>query len=108
MTTMTSKKSSWVFAVEENKLEEDSLKLVNIDETPVLLVRKQGKVYAVNNRCAHMECPLSAGKLEGFIVKCPCHDWKFDIRTGEFIDAPEIKLPVYQAKMSKGKIYLKI
>jgi nitrite reductase/ring-hydroxylating ferredoxin subunit len=104
---MTIKKSSWVLAIEENKLEENSMRLVNIGETPVLLVKKQGKLYAISNKCFHMECPLSAGKLEDFIVKCPCHDWRFDIRTGEFIDAPEIKLPIYQAKVDKRKIFVK-
>ena len=108
MKLMDDKKSLWVFAINDNELEENSMKLANAGETPVLLVKKQGKFYALNNKCAHMECPLSAGTLEGFVVKCPCHDWKFDIRAGEFIDAPEIKLPVYQVKVDKGKIFIKV
>jgi nitrite reductase/ring-hydroxylating ferredoxin subunit len=100
--------NSWVFAIDDKELAEAGMKLVNIGETPVLLARQKGKLYAVDNRCAHMECPLSAGVLEGFIIKCPCHDWKFDIRTGEFIDAPEIKLAVYQVKVEKGKIFVKV
>jgi 3-phenylpropionate/trans-cinnamate dioxygenase ferredoxin subunit len=105
---MTNKKSSWVFAIDDNKLEDNIMKLVNIGKTPILLVKKQGKFYALYNKCAHMECPLSAGSLEGFAVKCPCHDWRFDIRTGEFIDAPEIKNPVYQVKVDKGKVFVKV
>jgi nitrite reductase/ring-hydroxylating ferredoxin subunit len=98
----------WILATDEKSLEEGSMKLANAGETPVLIVKKRGKLYAVDNKCPHMECPLSAGTLEGFVVKCPCHDWRFDIRTGEFIDAPEIKLPVYEVKVEKGKVFVKI
>jgi len=105
---MSKKVSSWIFAIDDKNLEDNSMKLVNIGETPVLLAKISGKLYAVDNRCAHMECPLSAGKLEGFIVKCPCHDWRFDVRNGELVDAPEIKLAVYQVKLEKGKILIKI
>jgi nitrite reductase/ring-hydroxylating ferredoxin subunit len=98
----------WVFAADDKELAEASMKLANIGETPVLIVKKEGKFYALDNRCSHMECPLSSGELDGFIVKCPCHDWRFDIRTGEFIDAPEIKLPVFQVKVMKGNVYVKI
>ena len=55
-----------------------------------------------------MECLLSKGTLEGYTVKCPCHDWKFDIRTGEFVTAKEIIIPVYQTKTSEGNIYVNI
>jgi len=105
---MSDVKGSWVFAIDEKSLENSSLKLANIGETPILIVKKDGKLYALDNRCSHIACPLSSGKLEGFMVKCPCHDWRFDIRTGEFIDAPEVKLPVFQVKVTKGKIYVKI
>jgi nitrite reductase/ring-hydroxylating ferredoxin subunit len=108
MSDVKAKKSPWLLAIEDAELEEGSMKLVNLGDTPVLVVKKEGRLYAIDNRCAHMECPLSAGTLEGFIVKCPCHDWKFDVRTGEFIDAPEIKLAVFQVKIKKGKVYVKI
>ena len=55
-----------------------------------------------------MECPLSKGELEGYVIKCPCHDWRFDIRSGEFLDAKELKIPVYELKVSDGNIYLKM
>jgi len=29
------------------------------------------------------------------VITCPCHDWRFDVRTGEFLDAPEVRLAVY-------------
>ncbi len=75
---------------------------------PVLLVRNSGNIYAVSNKCAHMGCTLSRGSLWGLAVKCPCHEWMFDVRTGESVTAPEIKIPAYAVKAEDNKIYLNI
>jgi 3-phenylpropionate/trans-cinnamate dioxygenase ferredoxin subunit len=55
-----------------------------------------------------MACSLGGGTLEGYTIKCPCHDWGFDIRTGEFLDAKEIRIQTYEWKLSEGKILIKV
>jgi 3-phenylpropionate/trans-cinnamate dioxygenase ferredoxin subunit len=55
-----------------------------------------------------MECPLSKGDLEGYVIKCPCHDWRFDIRSGEFLDAKEITVHAYETKVDDGKVYVNL
>lgn len=74
----------------------------------VMLVREDDRIFAVANKCAHMACQLTAGRLFGHIVQCACHDWQFDIRTGESTDASEIKLPVYPLKREAGRIFIDI
>lgn len=100
--------SSWIFAIEENKLQENSANMVFPKGLPVLLIKKEGEIYALSNKCAHMACPLAGGALKDYTIQCPCHDWRFDIRTGEFLDAREIKIPLYEWKLSDGKIFIKI
>jgi 3-phenylpropionate/trans-cinnamate dioxygenase ferredoxin subunit len=55
-----------------------------------------------------MACPLQKGVLDGYILNCPCHDWQFDIRTGELLEAKEIKINVYEWKIIDGNICVKI
>ncbi len=100
--------SSWVFAIEEDKLQENGLNMVFPKGLQILLIKKGGEIYAVSNKCAHMACALGGGTLKDHIIECPCHDWRYDIRTGEFQDAREIKIPVYEWKLSDGKIFIKI
>lgn len=100
--------SSWIFTIEEQALTENSMYLVFPKGIPVLLIKQGGKIHAVSNKCAHMACPLSGGSLDGYTIQCGCHDWRFDIRTGEFQDAKEIKIPVYEFKIDDGKIFVKI
>ncbi len=75
---------------------------------PVLLIRLGAEVFALENRCAHMGCPLAAGKLDGHILRCPCHDWRFDIRNGRFLDAPELAVKTYAVKVKDEKVFIRI
>lgn len=99
---------SWVFAIEEKNLKTENLILVSPKGLPILLIEKNGSLYAFENKCAHMACPLSGGVLDGYILQCPCHDWKFDIRTGEFLDAKEIKIITFGVKKAEGKIFINL
>ena len=72
----------------------------------VLIARVEGTVHAVSGKCVHMGCPLFTGTLQGHTVTCPCHDWRFDVRTGRFADAPELALAVYPARCEEGKVFV--
>jgi 3-phenylpropionate/trans-cinnamate dioxygenase ferredoxin subunit len=74
----------------------------------VLLVRLADGLHAVRNRCAHMGCPLEGGLLDGPILTCPCHDWRFDVRDGQFQDAPELSIPVYETRVEDGKVLVNL
>jgi nitrite reductase/ring-hydroxylating ferredoxin subunit len=74
----------------------------------VILARVSDTIYAISGKCAHMACPLFIGKLDGYIITCPCHDWRFDVRTGKFLDATELRLEVYPTKSETGKVYVNL
>jgi len=98
----------WVFAIDNKDLNENLLEVVFPKGIPIMLVKKGGKIYAMSNKCAHMACGLESGNLDGFTITCPCHDWKYDIRTGKFLTADEIKILTYESKLSDGKILIRI
>ena len=41
---------------------------------------------------------------EGGLAPVFCHDWRFDVRSGTFADAPELGIQVYAAKSEAGKL----
>ena len=99
----------WVPVIAEHALRAESSKVVFPRGIAVLLIRTAAdELFAVSNRCAHMSCPLRDGQLDGYILTCPCHDWRFDIRTGQFLDAAEITIPVYQTRIDAGFVCVKI
>jgi nitrite reductase (NADH) small subunit len=42
-----------------------------------------GKFYAINNACLHRGGPLGQGSLDGILVTCPWHGWRYDVSTGK-------------------------
>jgi 3-phenylpropionate/trans-cinnamate dioxygenase ferredoxin subunit len=91
--------ANWIYAIDDTALLEGHM---------AAAYPKGVNVYAVSGKCAHMECPLFMGKLEGYTITCPCHDWRFDVRTGKFLDAAELGLAVYSAKSDAGKVFVNL
>jgi nitrite reductase [NAD(P)H] small subunit len=66
------------------------------------------KVYALENKCAHKQGPLSEGIVHGCLVTCPLHDWVFDMQTGKATGADEGMVRTFLVKVTDGKIYLSL
>lgn len=46
---------------------------------PIVLIRsKEAGLFAVEDRCAHRQVPLSVGVVEDGGIRCGYHGWKFD------------------------------
>ena len=95
-------------SIDEADLKDGTMKMVNVSGKDILLARIGNEVYGVSNICPCRGCDLSKGKLEGYIVSCPCHDWKFDIRTGVYLKTNKKVLTIYRCKIENGKIHIEI
>jgi phenylpropionate dioxygenase-like ring-hydroxylating dioxygenase large terminal subunit len=52
------------------------------------LVRDGGRVYALQDRCAHRGVPLSAGRhLYPGLITCAYHGWCYDLASGDLVAA---------------------
>jgi nitrite reductase/ring-hydroxylating ferredoxin subunit len=94
----------WEVTIDAAKVREGKPSPVYPKGLGILLVRLGDDIYAVRDRCCHMGCPLEGGLLEGAVLTCPCHDWRFDVRSGQFLDAPELSIPVYPTRVEDGKV----
>ena len=59
------------------------------DGTPICLVKHEGTVFALHDRCTHADYSLSAGELlpDG-TVQCLWHGARFDCRSGAVRQGP--------------------
>ena len=104
----SSRALGWTPVMDESALLEGQMAPVYPLGVNVLLARVGRTVYAVSGKCVHMACPLFMGRLEDYTIVCPCHDWRFDVRTGKFLNAPEIGLTVYPPKLEAGKLLVNL
>ena len=65
-----------------------NMKHIEVGGKEIVIVNANGKFYALNDRCAHMNAPLSMGNLTGNIVTCPFHGAKFDVTSRKKISEP--------------------
>ncbi|MDX1763574.1 MAG: Rieske (2Fe-2S) protein [bacterium] len=103
---MAVSKVDWVQAMALEALEENRPTVAYVKGIPILLIRTNGDVNALANCCPHMGCPLADGLLEGDYLRCPCHEWSFDIETGELWEAAEIRVRTYRVKVESGFIWV--
>ncbi len=97
---------TWTYVMEDAALTEGSVAPAFPLGVHVVVARVGGSIYALAGKCAHMACPLSSGALEGHVLICPCHDWRYDVRSGRFLDAPELGIDVYPVKSEEGKLFV--
>src|SRR6476469_3084800 len=64
------------------------LKYVSAGEHEIVVCNCDGRYYAVDRRCGHMNGPLEMGALDGTILTCPMHHVQFDVTTGEALNHP--------------------
>lgn len=73
----------------------------------VALFNLGGQVFALENRCPHMDGPLGEGDVENGIVTCPWHGWQFDITDGACQNMPGEDATKLSIEIVDGYIYLK-
>ncbi|HEY7856550.1 MAG TPA: Rieske 2Fe-2S domain-containing protein [Terriglobales bacterium] len=75
------------------------------DRTPILLVRRGERVFALGETCSHFSGPLSQGKLVDDCIECPYHSSRFALEDGCVVNGPAVHpLPCLDVRSRKGQI----
>jgi len=100
----------FVAVLSENELVENKMRCVTAGEIPVLLVRKDGKIFALANTCSHLGGPLSEGELmDDCSVKCPWHGSDFSLENGSVVAGPATEpQPKFDVRVHNGQIEVKL
>ncbi|HCU72530.1 MAG: (2Fe-2S)-binding protein [Chloroflexi bacterium] len=90
----------------------------------VTVFNVDGELYALLNHCPHMGGPLCRGRIrprvssdavgrwdfdrEGEVVKCPFHNWEFDICSGQALHDSRLRVRRYPVEIRDGKVVVKL
>jgi len=101
--------SDFVRACRVDDVPELGTHLVEIDGTPVCVVRSGGAVYAINDICSHADVSLSEGDVEDTTIECWLHGSRFDLITGRPTGLPATQpVPVYPTKIDGDDILVRL
>ena len=67
-----------------------------------------GAFYAIDNACVHRGGPLGEGDLEGTIVLCPWHAWRWDVTTGANANNPAVKMACFPVTVEDGVVFVEL
>ena len=79
-------------------------KVVNVNGSEVALFNVEGEFFAINNTCLHRGGPLGEGFLEGDVVTCPWHGWRYHVKTGSNAMIPSQKVESYKVKVEGNDV----
>jgi nitrite reductase/ring-hydroxylating ferredoxin subunit len=94
-------------------------KIVSIGPFEVGVFNIGGEIRAYRNACPHAGAPVCLGRVsgtslpsavyeyvygkEGCILRCPWHGWEFDLRTGEHLVDPRVRLKRIAVEPAKSE-----
>jgi len=61
---------------------------IDVDGTPVCVVKVADEVFAVADTCTHSEASLAEGEVTGSKIECWLHGAEFDLKTGKALTPP--------------------
>jgi nitrite reductase/ring-hydroxylating ferredoxin subunit len=81
-------KDQFVDIAKVDEIPAGKMKHVEVNGKEIVITNMNGKFCALDDRCAHMNAPLSMGNLTGDVVTCPFHGAKFNVASGKKIAEP--------------------
>jgi len=82
-------------------------KTVIVGDREVALFNVGGKFYALDNTCPHRGGSLGGGTLDGKVVTCPLHGWRFDVTTGISPVVPTAKAERFECVVEGDEVKVK-
>lgn len=74
----------------------------------VALFNVDGRFYALSNVCPHRGGPLGEGDVEGRVVTCPWHAWRWDVTTGVNANNPAVKVACFPVTITDGEVFVEV
>lgn len=94
-------------------------KIVEVAGRSIGIFNVGGEFFAIRNQCPHAGGPLCEGILSGFVrstepgeyeyvrrgefIRCPWHQWEFDVKTGQsWFDPVKTRVRRYETRVEPG------
>ena len=99
-------------------------KIVRLEGREVGVFNLAGAFHALKSSCPHQGARVCLGKIvgtalpsdvyefgygrEGHILRCPWHEWEYDIATGEAVHDPTVRVKTYPVEVTDDQIVVTI
>jgi nitrite reductase (NADH) small subunit len=98
----------FVRAARKDEIPAGTIREFQIDGKTVALANVDGTFHAIDNTCLHRGGPLGEGLMDGKIVTCPWHGWRYDVTTGKVATNPAVGVECYKLEVRGEDIWIEV
>ncbi len=99
---------SWVTVGAVEAFPVGTVKAAKVAGKQVAICNDNGEFFAVKNDCPHKGGPLGQGWLNGAVVTCPWHRFRFDLRRGCSVTNEAMQVYTYPMRIEDGVLKIDI
>ena len=97
--------ADWTPVLDASMLVDNRPMHASAGERELLIVKRNGTIHALADRCAHRGGMLHEGELDGDCIACPLHGTHFRLDDGSVARGPSAYCqPVYEARINDGRV----
>jgi nitrite reductase/ring-hydroxylating ferredoxin subunit len=83
-------------------------RVVDADGRSVALFNVGGTYYALDNACPHRGGPLGEGDLDGTVIACPWHGWRWDVTSGANVNNPAVRVACFPVTVEQDRLFVEL
>ena len=84
-------------------------KIAEAGGTSLAVFNVGGDFHVIENTCCHRGGPLGEGDLDGTVVTCPWHGWRYDVTSGKCLAPnPAASVKSYRATVEGDEVKVEI
>jgi nitrite reductase (NADH) small subunit/3-phenylpropionate/trans-cinnamate dioxygenase ferredoxin subunit len=84
------------------------VRVVDADGKSLAVFNVDGVYHVIDNDCPHRGGPLGDGDLDGEIVACPWHGWRWDVTTGANVNNPAVRVACYPVSLERDQLFVEL
>lgn len=98
----------WFRVCKREELKPGQAKSITILGRPYAVFDLAGELYGLDAACKHMRANLASGRIEGNVVECFMHNWRYDITTGRCITTEGMDTQPRDVKIEAGVVWISV
>jgi nitrite reductase/ring-hydroxylating ferredoxin subunit len=100
--------ANWVKVGTEEQFSDGTLHTVAIERQRLVIAQLKGRLFAFDALCPHAQGPMERSEIEGAIVSCPLHAWRFNLEEGGKELHGYRDLPCHEVRVSGGDVFVSV
>ncbi|MDA7950478.1 MAG: Rieske (2Fe-2S) protein [Pirellulaceae bacterium] len=96
----------WLKILSQEEAEKSDRHEIVVEGEIIAVFRQEGSYYALDGLCPHHQGPLAQGEVDGLVVECPWHGWKFHLDSGCYAHNQSMQHTTYPIKLEGGFLWI--